>query len=74
MKYKNENGIELSYEGCGSDIHAELVKEVIKEAIKIGNAEIYTKYPRQGWVKVKEFLNENFSLDSKVLTPFRSDD
>jgi ribosome-interacting GTPase 1 len=63
MKYKNKNGIELSYEGRGSDIHAELVKEVIKEAIKIGNAEIYTKYPRQGWIKVKEFINENFSLD-----------
>jgi hypothetical protein len=74
MKYKNKNGIELSYEGRGSDIHAELVKEVIKEAIKIGNAEIYTKYPRQGWIVVKKFLVKNFSLNSKVLTPFHSDD
>ena len=36
MKYKNKDGIELSYEGHENDVHAKLVKEVIKEAIKIG--------------------------------------
>ena len=62
MKYKNKNGIELSYEGHENDTSVQLVKEVLKEAIKIGNKEIYSKYPRQGWVKVKDFLEDNFSL------------
>jgi hypothetical protein len=74
MKYKNKNGIELSYEGHENDIHAELVKEVIKEAIKIGDEEISTRYPRQGWIVVKKFLVKNFSLNSKVLKPFHRDD
>jgi len=63
MKYKNENGIELSYEGHENDNSVQLIKNVLREAIKLGDKEVYTKYPRQGWVKVKEFINENFSLD-----------
>ena len=31
MKYKNKDGIELSYEGHENDSHAQLVKEVIKK-------------------------------------------
>ena len=31
MKYKNKDGIELSYEGHKSDYHAHLIKEVIQE-------------------------------------------
>ena len=74
MKYKNKNGIELSYDGHKNDIHDELVKEVIGEAIKIGDEEISTRYPRQGWIVVKKFLVKNFSLNSKVLKPFHRDD
>ena len=42
MKYKNKDGIELSYGGCNNDSHANLVKEVISEAIKIGDLEIFS--------------------------------
>ena len=74
MKYKNKNGIELSFKGHENDIHAELVKEVIGEAIKIGDEEISTRYPKQGWIVVKKFLVKNFSLNPKVLKPFRVDE
>jgi hypothetical protein len=68
MKYKNKNGVELSYEGHENDMSAQLVKEVLREAIKLGDKNVYTKYPRQGWVKVKDFINENFSLDIKKIS------
>ena len=35
MKYKNKDGIELSYQG--NDSHKTLVREVIEESIKILN-------------------------------------
>ena len=54
MKYKNKDGIELSYEGHENDVHAKLVKEVIKEAIKIGDD--------LDWDSVKKFLRYNFSV------------
>ncbi len=54
MKYKNRDGIELSYEGHENDVHAKLVKEVIKEAIKIGD--------NSDWNSVKKFLRYNFSV------------
>jgi len=63
MKYKNNTGIELSYEGHKNDTHLQLVKEVIREAIEVGDTNINTRYPMQGWSKVKNFLKENFSLD-----------
>ena len=63
MKYKNKNGIELSYEGHENDISVQLVKKVLKEAIKLGDKEVYSRYPRQGWRKVKDFIEENFSLN-----------
>ena len=63
MKYKDERGIELSYEGHKNDTHLQLVKEVVREAIKVGDTNINTRYPMQGWAKVKTFLKENFSLD-----------
>ena len=37
MKYQNKHGIELSYEGHENDVHAELVKEVLRAALKIGD-------------------------------------
>ena len=54
MKYKNKDGIQLSYEGHENDVHAKLVKEVIKEAIKIGDD--------SDWDSVKKFLRYNFSV------------
>ncbi|MAG25872.1 hypothetical protein CMI47_09865 [Candidatus Pacearchaeota archaeon] len=63
MKYKNKNGIELSYEGHENDTSVQLVKEILRVAIILGDKNVYSKYPRQGWVKVKSFLEENFSLD-----------
>ena len=54
MKYKNKDGIELSYEGHNSDTHVKLIKEVVCKAIEIGDI--------KDWSKVKLFLKENFSL------------
>ncbi len=62
MKYKNKDGIELSYEGHENDYHAHLIKEVIREAIKLGDKKIGTRFPHQGWRAVKNFLRENFSV------------
>ena len=67
MKYKNKNGIQLSYEGHSEDTHAKLIKEVIMEAIELGDKTIYSKYPRQGWILVKEFLQENFAISKKTV-------
>ena len=64
MKYKNKEGIELSYEGHKNDLSVQLVKEVIRESIKLGDENINTRYPMQGWAKVKKFLINNFSLDN----------
>tara|TARA_Y100000593_G_C4310036_1_gene337909 strand:+ start:1188 stop:1382 length:195 start_codon:yes stop_codon:yes gene_type:complete len=64
MKYKNKDGVELSYEGHKNDTHIKLVKQVIREAIRIGDNEIYPSRakPIFGWRKVKKFLKENFSV------------
>ena len=65
MKYKDKDGIELSYEGHENDTSVQLVKEVLKKAIQLGDESINTKYPMQGWDKVKKFIIDNFSLDFK---------
>ena len=64
MKYKNKHGIELSYKGHKKNTSVQLVKEVLREAIKIGDREIYPNRPKplNGWKKVRGFLKENFSL------------
>ena len=65
MKYKNKDGIELNY--TSKDIHTELVKEVVGEAVKI-----LTFYDRSSKVSMSmaiglcnEFLKENFNLGDK---------
>ena len=62
-KYKNKDGIELSY--TGNDSHQQLVKEVVSEAIKI-----LTMYDRNCKISMgmamsncKKFLKENFNLE-----------
>jgi hypothetical protein len=62
VKYKNKNGIELSYEGHHNDSHTQLLKEVLREAIRLGDENI-SQHPIDGWAKVKEFLKVNFSID-----------
>ena len=62
MKYKNKDGIELSY--TGNDSHQTLVKEVIEESIKILNM-----YDRDCKISMgmamnntKKFLRANFNI------------
>ena len=62
MKYRNKDGIELSYEGHENDTSVKLVKEIVKQAIKIGDTSMNTRYPMREWRKVKEFLILNFSI------------
>ena len=63
-KYKNKDGIELNYGGSKLDIHSELVKEVITEAIKI-----LSLYDRNCKISMgmamshtKKFLKTNFDI------------
>ena len=57
MKYKNKDGISLNY--TGNDIHRQLVKEVILEAIKI----LKTDTAPYGFCdNTIKFLKENFDI------------
>ena len=65
MKYKNKDGIELSY--TGNDTHQLLVREVVGEAVKI-----LSLYDRNCKISMgmamgncKKFLKENFNLGDK---------
>ena len=62
MKYKNKDGIELSY--TGNDSHQVLVREVITEAIKILTS--YNRFDARSaeWAmhRCKCFLEENFDI------------
>ena len=55
-KYKNKDGIELNYDGHENNLHTDLVKEVIKEAIALINEGCNKK-------DVIGFLTENFSIE-----------
>ena len=59
-KYKDKNGIELSFEGHENDVQIQLVKEVVKEAIKMGDR---SGYWSSNWREIRNFLSENFSID-----------
>ena len=59
-KYKNKDGIELSFEGHENDNHIQLIKEVVIEAIKIGDR---SGYWSSNWRSIRSFLSENFSVD-----------
>jgi len=58
-KYRNKDGIELSYEGHSDDIHVDLVKEVISEAVRL----ISTGGNKK---EVIQFLTENFSINEQT--------
>ena len=55
-KYKNKDGIELSYAGQKDDSHTDLIKEVIREAINLIISGVDKK-------DVIDFLSENLSVD-----------
>jgi|TARA_Y100000310_G_scaffold158486_1_gene157893 hypothetical protein len=58
-KYRNKDGIELSYEGHSDDTHVDLVKEVISEAVRL----ISTGGNKK---EVIQFLTENFSINEQT--------
>ena len=58
MKYKNKDGIELSY--TGNDVQTKLVKEVIGEALTILEGD--RQFPHVTCNKVASFLRENFNI------------
>ena len=65
-KYKNKDGISLNYtHSHGKDIHQELVKEVIGEAIKISKQyNMWDKISCQiALNNVRDFLKVNFDLE-----------
>ena len=60
MKYQNSNGISLNY--TGDDVHSELVKEVVNEAIKLLETGQWSSY-----IKIQKavaFLKENFDVET----------
>jgi hypothetical protein len=70
-KYKNKDGIELNYdrmsEGGRKGSGADLVQEVIREAVKISKQyNMWSKVSTQiALGKVREFLEVNFDLEEK---------
>ena len=61
-KYKNKDGIELSY--TGNDLQSKLVKEVVGEAIKIlGMYDRSCKISMgMAMMNTKKFLKSNFDI------------
>ena len=55
MKYKNQDGLELSYEGHENNTHVELVKEVVLKACEMIHDGAH--------LKAIIFLKENFDLE-----------
>ena len=65
MKYKNKEGISLNY--TGSDVHQQLVKEVVSEAVRLCSQynwhdEISMRF---ALANTKKFLIENFDLNDE---------
>ena len=65
-KYKNQDGVELNY--TGKDVHSKLVREVVKEALKILSTYRMDSPESMGWAiqECKEFLRVNFNLRRKT--------
>ena len=68
MKYKNKDGIELSYDGHENDVHVNLVKEVISEAIKLTRQydKQCIKSHKMALRNVRKFLTDNFSITKEI--------
>ena len=65
MKYKNKDGIELSY--TGMDSHQVLVREVIQEAVRILSSYNHFDDKSKDWAihRCKDFLTRNFDLEER---------
>ena len=65
-KYKNKDGIELNYTQK-NNVHTDLVKEVIEEAIRIFNSHNMFDKHSMGWAIDRgiNFLEENFDIKEK---------
>ena len=63
MKYKNKDGIELSY--TGNDYHQQLVKEVVSEAVRLLSVYDGSSKTSMNMAigNTKEFLKTNFNLN-----------
>ena len=61
-KYKNQEGISLNY--TGKDSHQVLVREVVREAVKILSTYRVDSPESMGWAiqECKEFLRVNFNI------------
>ena len=64
-KYKNKDGISLSYQG--NDSHQVLVREVVEEAINILSAYRMDSPQSMGWAIQRgvDFLKTNFNIKEK---------
>ena len=64
-KYKNKDGISLNYDG--DDSHKVLVREVIREAIRILNSHNMFDKQSMGWAIDRgiHFLETNFDIKEK---------
>ena len=62
-KYKNKDGIELSF--TSNDAHQVLVREVVSEAVKICSQYNWHDEVSMRWTleRTKDFLIENFNLE-----------
>ena len=65
MKYKNKNGISLNH--TGQDTHSKLVREVVREAVKIlGMYDRNCKISMgMAMSNTRKFLRTNFDLEEK---------
>tara|TARA_Y100001963_G_C6736176_1_gene426541 strand:- start:1171 stop:1380 length:210 start_codon:yes stop_codon:yes gene_type:complete len=65
MKYKNKDGIELSF--TGNDSTSVLVREVVGEAVKICSQYNWHDETSMRWTleRTKDFLIENFNLEDE---------
>ena len=65
MKYKNKDGIELSY--TGNDAHQVLVREVVSEAVRLCSEYNWSDEisMRFALARTKDFLIENFNLEDE---------
>ena len=65
MKYKNEDGIELSM--SGNDTTKTLIREVVSEAVKLcSEYDWSSEYSmRFALSRTRDFLIENFDLEKK---------
>ena len=61
-KYKNQEGVELNY--TGKDVHSKLVREVVREALKILSTYRMDSPQSMGWAiqRCQDFLRVNFNL------------